>query len=228
MTIFKDNKKDCLNDIQIVSYALKKCSDKEHKEIEAHIAKCNRCFNEVVSLIKAQPIIMDEKQWGEALDLTAEKEKILKIYNDMLIKLKTFVIVVQLAKKQLVRLINHNGNIYHPVRLLSAQRGSASEEPSKAIPTIFKIFNGYRAEVKIETKGDEAIDIHIKVKKAQIGTLVPQVTFMLIEDKETKELAEFTRDGTISFQNLKPGEYTIKIIKSGKFIGIIALNLKAS
>lgn len=211
----------CPDEININRYVLNQCSSKERQKIEKHLAKCTSCRKEVVFLIQAQPLIQNEEMWGELPD---------RLYNKALAFVKRMTstqgssldICIQFVHEKW-QIIRHTGTLISQPAL--AVRGDESEKETP-ISTLVKEFNGYRVEADLKDDEEGMVSLQIRVKITEKGIFVPKVHFTLRDEKKQRILAEFTKGGTVSFDGITPGIYSIHIEEPKKVIGEINLDLR--
>ena len=214
----KTNKGKCLDEVQLVSYVLQIYPDKERREIEEHLNRCQRCFDEMVSLVKAGREIKDEAKW---MKKSAPSE-----WKDIIRNRSSIVLRMINEKWELVRA---TGEILKPSLAVRGGKGTEKKDAaacSKALPALVEYFNGYRVEVKIEEGQTKTLTIYLRVNRVKDETPVRNITFTLMDEQGQKILTELTRDGFISFDGLKKGEYSIKMVRSKELIGAITLDLR--
>lgn len=218
---YKPDRSECPNEILISRYVLHQCSPKERREIEAHLIKCSLCRYEVVSLTETQPEIQDDKKWGDV------PERILKKGME-LIKRKQGS---QSAPLEIcLRFIHNKWNIIRHTGILTPQpilavRGETPLQIDK-VSTLVKEFNEYRVEAEIKGNKEGTLDLKIRVKKSEEGSLLAKVDFSLRDQKRHRILEESTRDGMICFEGISPGDYSVNIRHLGQVVGEISINLE--
>ncbi len=218
----KSERGSCPDEIHINRYVLHQCSKKERQEIETHLIKCHLCRMEVVLLIQTSMKIHNEENWAELPE---------RVYNKGMALIKRMTdpqeesyldICLRFIREQW-EIVRHTGTLILQPAL--ATRGGDAASTS-ALSTVVKEFNGYKVEIDLKRDIKEAVDLQVRVKKSKDETLVPQVSFTLRDEKRQRNLKELIKDGAISFEGLRPGEYSIKIFQQGRSIGDIILDLE--
>lgn len=238
----KLNRETCPDEILINNYALHRCSKEERQEIETHLIKCPFCRREVVFLIKSRTEAptegkkdeLPEQMFNHCMGLVKNFQK--KYYQNNY-PFQPYETVKELAKdfqgltlEIVLKFVNGNWKIsrhtgtFIPQPVLSAREEARAEKMAISSP-IIKEFKGYLVEVNLEKNEEGGINFKIKAKKSLEMCLIPQVHFILCDEKQLKIVEDFVHDGVAFFEGIKPGKYSIEIIQQDKLIAHIPIEL---
>lgn len=214
--------KNCPEDKIIFQYitGVLKASDRER--VEKHLLECDNCMDLV---LLHQKIKEDEtyeaapdvpKQWIEnVIKLNKQKEKhASKGLFDIIIKLT----------KETIDIIRNPGNLSISYGYVSVPL-RAEKEPAVNLIHLKKTLSNIESEVQIERIDDGYVNMKVTTKDLETGLFVKGLRISLLDHH--REIASYiTKNGEAYFKEIKFGEYIIKLIKQGKEIGQISLNIR--
>ncbi|MFH1640879.1 MAG: hypothetical protein ABIA66_02820, partial [Candidatus Omnitrophota bacterium] len=90
---------------------------------------------------------------------------------------------------------------------------------------ILKDFQNIRVEVKIENKDERAFNLAIAVREKQTTRIIKDLRITLL--KNGVELESYlTHSGSVAFENISVGEYTVEISDIEKKVASVLLDIK--
>ena len=225
--INKFERTGCLDEIDIAHYVSLQCAKPERRRIESHLAECSLCRRELVLLTQAQNEIQNESQWDK-LPATIHEEAMKfirdKIDNQPIDNQQADILKIVLEwMKDHWEIVSHTGNLV--LHHLFSVRGNSSHNKAD-LPSITKEMKQHLIKVDLSRAAlDNKLDFKIGARKIKREKAVCKIRCVLRDGKNQKDLGDFTRDNTVSFDGLSSGEYLVEIERQGKIIGKIALHL---
>ncbi len=214
-------KSKCLSDNMLASYADGSLKDNENEKVEHHLTECGECLDMV--------ILHHKVSQGEALEAVPEVPLSLMNRARSLVKEnKTgeslFDIVLKFAQET-IDIITNPGNL--GISYMAAPvpvRGEKSTLSTKTI-TLHKKLDIMSTEIEISKTGDSKVNIRIIITDTESKTKVEGLRISLF-NPDREMASSIAKDGVTSFRNIIFGKYVIKIIRHGKDLGQISLNIK--
>jgi len=190
----------------------------ELEAIELHISVCERCADIVAAHVKLD-FSTEEVEVPAAL---LEKAKSVLNSGAGIPVLEVFLRL----KGRLLELINTTGDVLVGQELVPAAiLRSRSIKDFKGEVRVLKDFGDMRAEVKIENKDKELLNLRITVKEKGTNKEIRDLRITLI--KGGRELESYHTDsGNVDFENIRPGEYRVEISDIENQLASIILDVK--
>lgn len=189
----------------------------ENERIKAHLISCEDCAEIFAAgfRLKAYP----EKKVPE--ELISRLKNIVATQNQISI----LEIILKLKEKAL-EILSTTGDVlvgqeFIPAPILRSRKiGDFKDQVS-----ILKDFKDIRVEVKIESKGIQALDLTILVKDKQTHRIIKDLRVTLLKDD--LELESYLTDlSSITFQNVLAGKYMVQISNIENKIASVILDIK--
>jgi hypothetical protein len=198
---------NCPDDESLAVFLSGDFSGDRGKIIEAHLAECSFCLDEIVAASKADGAeIVPQYLIHKAQALVESREPL-------------FELVARLFHKS-IELIETSGRIVSMP--LPVVRGAAKAGFPNALQVEQKV-GRFRIAVEIEVSEPETCQIVANVTE---DTGLPAEGVRLSLNSDEREHASFlTRGGIVVFDRIAPGEYSIAVSESGTSIGRIKLSL---
>jgi len=192
-------------------------SKEESEKIKAHLINCDTCMEAFVLNFRA-----------EATQAQEVPEDLLGWVNDLLVahnKPSALEIVLRLKEKAL-EIMNTTGDVLVGQELVPAPVLRSREiKDFKDEVIILKDFGDIRVEAKIENKGGKNFDLTIMVKQKQTQKIIKDLRVTLLKDD--LELESYLADsGSVTFEHVLLGKYTIEISTIGNKLASILLDIK--
>ena len=198
-------------------------SGTEASEVREHLLECASCLEAagVVSRLPEEEAVEAEgvprKLLRRALRLDPAAEGLL----DVAIKFG----------QEVVQVIRSTGEAVSYTKVIPALSGvrSGQQAVSETLVTFAKVFPPYQAEVEVEKVKPDRSEITVRVKELEGGRPAPGVRVSMFDPKgQGRELESYLADaeGQVVFENVRFGKYRLKIVRTGKEIGKISLNMK--
>lgn len=193
----------------------------DREMVEKHLLECNRCLDLILLHKKIKEdeayegIIDVPKPWIErAIALNTQKKKD---------KSKGFFDIVLRFTQETIEIIRNPGNLsvsYGTIPVqLRAEKGVSSN-----IVHLRKRFSHIESEVQVERAGDGIVNMKVTTKDVENGLFVKGLRISLLNPR--REIASYiVQNGEAFFKGIRFGEYVIKLIRQGREIGQISLNI---
>jgi len=210
--------------------------DKEHPDEEILVCFIEgRLTVEESEIIKEHLITCDNCAEALALNLSTGITQTKEVPEELLNRLKDLLslqcepsileIVLKLKEKTL-EMINSTGDVLVGLELVPAPiLRSRSIKDFKDEITILKDFQDIRVEVKIENRGAGAFNLNILVRQKQTQKTIKDLRVTLIKDNLELE-SYLTDSGTVIFEHVLLGKYSVEISTIDKKVASILLDIK--
>lgn len=205
-------------DEEVLAGLLDGCLTKE-EEIHAwhHLAACHECTESLSLVLKGE-----EAQIKEVPEVLLHKAKeILDLKEE-----PRLLEVILGFKENMFEIIKVTGDILLGQELIpAAVLRSRNIKNIKNEVIILKDFRDIRLEVKVENKEGKFINILIQVKHKQGYSLIKNLRVTLIKDDLELE-SYFSEFGSVSFEHLLLGKYTLEVSSLGERLASVVLDMK--
>ncbi|MCX5702134.1 MAG: zf-HC2 domain-containing protein [Candidatus Omnitrophica bacterium] len=194
-----------------------KLSKEESEQIKLHLIGCQRCAEAFA--IQARLNEIEDKPL--ALDLIARIKDLVKQED------KTIVLEILLRlKEKALELLNTTGDVIVGQELIPAPvLRSRNIKDFKNEVNILKDFQDIRVEAKIENKGSGVFNLLIAVRDKQTTRIIKDLRITLLKDN--LELESYLSGlGSVAFEHVLIGKYTIEISAIDKKVASILLDIK--
>lgn len=194
-----------------------KLSSGENEQIKAHLIKCNNCAERFI--LQANLKISENKPVPEEL---------LERIKNLLVKQgETPVLEIFLKlKEKALEIISTTGDILVGQELVPAPVfRSRKIKDFKDEVTILKDFKDFRVEIKIENKSGKVFDLTVMAKEKETQKIIKDLRITLLKDD--LELESYLNEtGSVTFENVLLGKYTVTISNSESKLASILLDIK--
>lgn len=216
-------------------------ADQSNKEREHPDEETLACFiegkltKEESDIIKEHLIICDNCAEAVALNLSAGTTETKEVPEEMLNRLKNSLVsqcepsvleIILRLKEKALEMINTTGDVLVGLELVPAPvLRSRSIKDFKDEVTILKDFKDIRVEVKVENKGGQVFNLNILVRQKQTLETIKDLRVTLIKDDVELE-SYLTDSGTVIFEHVLFGKYTVEISAIDNKLASILLDIK--
>lgn len=205
----------CLDEETLATYLHGTLSGDEREKIEAHLADCSACLNEILVAHKAPQETAAEKIPQHLLDRAMSLVRPAQEW-------KNFLDVIVHLVKDSVELVSTSGRlIASPAPAGVRGRADTSRE---SIIQVEKGLGGFRVTVEIEQVEAGLCQVGVKVRN-NAGDPVEGIRVSLIYGG--RERASYlTRHGETAFDRLPPGDYNLAVSDAGQLVGTTRLRIE--
>ncbi|MFV1951288.1 MAG: zf-HC2 domain-containing protein [Nitrospinota bacterium] len=216
-------REDCPDDKTLSYYIDGVLRETDKERIEQHLLECSNCLdlillhkkvkeNEAHEAVPDVPIGWIER----AIDIFPEKEKDAAV--------SPFDIVFRFAKET-IEIIRNPGNLSISYGTVPVPVRGEKKILSTNLVTLSKRFPDVESEVEVEKIGKNNVNIKIITKGVTSGLPLEGLRISLFNPH--REIASYVAEnGEVHFEDLRFGEYVIKITMLNKKIGQVSLNIK--
>lgn len=213
-------------------------ADKEKEHPDEETLACfieGRLTTEENDLIKEHLIICEPCALAVALNLASPNIEAKDVPEELLKQLKNLLVfrqdptlleIILKLKEKTLEMINATGDVLVGMELVPAPVLRArSIKDFKDEVTILKDFKDIRVEVKVENRGGRAFNLNILVKQKLSQKTIKDLRVTLIKDDLELE-SYLTDSGSISFENVSLGEYSVEISTIDNKLASIILDIR--
>ena len=209
----RPNKADrtcCPDEETLAEFLTGNLADDTRERIDAHLAVCSYCAQELVVLYKTteadEVTRVPTRVMERAMALVSEK----RLFFDLAVRLV----------QDSIELISTSGRV---VPLLSpAVRGEIKATEGNALQ-VEQDMGPFKVAVEIDINSADACRLVANVAEAE-GRPAEGIRLTLNSgDREQASL--LTRSGVVVFDRIAPGEYSVELSEAGRSLGKIRLNL---
>jgi hypothetical protein len=192
-------------------------SDEEKEKLQGHLLKCDACIEKVVLAIST-----------EGLEAVEVPQELLGRIRGRLSEGAGCVFweIVLRFREKMVEVFNTTGDILvgqelMPVALLR----SRSIKDFKDEVTILKDVKDIRIEAKVENKGGGIFNLSLTAKEKSTHKVIKDLRVTLIRDEVELESC-IADSGSVSFEHVLLGKYTVEISSLEGKVATILLDIK--
>ena len=215
----KTGRSGCPDEENLASYLTELLTEGAKKELEAHLAKCSFCVDDLVAVHKAVQDDATERVpqrlVDRAMDLvppTQEQEE------QGLLDL-----VVRLAKGSL-ELIRTSGRWIDPLTSVPVGIRGRPKPSESGILQVEKEIGRFKVAVEVELVEAGLCQIVVRFKGEEEGRPAQGIRVSLVS-RGREQASYLTRQGEAMFDRIPLGEYNLAISDSGTPVGTIRLKL---
>jgi hypothetical protein len=206
---FPNNRAGCPDEETLAVFLSGDLAGDARDEVEAHLAQCSFCMEDLVAAYKSGEIGMDRvRQYlmDNAMGLVQGRETL-------------FDLVVRLARGSIELISTSARVIAAPAPVL---RGEVKPAEANSLQVEQEV-GRFRIAVELDLTEAGMCQVVANVRE-ETGELAEGVRLSL--SSGDREQASFlTRAGTVVFDRIAPGEYSIAVSESGAVVGKIKLSL---
>lgn len=192
-------------------------SKKEAEQIKLHLLSCDTCTEALAVNLKTELVLakdVPEELLGRVKGMLAGGDK------------PSILEIVLRCKEKLLELVSTTGDILVGQELVPASvLRSRKMQDFKDEVTILRDFKDIRVEVKVENKAKGAFNLIIKVKQKETQKIIKDLRVTILKDDV--ELESYLTDlGSVTFEHLLLGSYTIEVVSTEDKLASILLDIK--
>jgi len=214
---FQRGRSDCPDEESLASYLAGRLSNETKESLEAHLAGCSFCVDEIVATRKAAqdtgPEIIPQRLMDRAMGLVTAKQR-----NE-----GVFDLVVRVVKDS-IELVMTSGQWMNPAAAVPVGVRGRPQATRTSILQVEKEIGKFTVSVEVELIGASQCQVVVGLKDS-LGNSVDNVRLTLLS--EGREQASYlTRHGEAVFDHIPKGEYHLSISESGNPLGTIRLRME--
>ena len=205
----------CPDEESLASYLVGFLTEDAKRGLEAHLADCSFCLEDLVSAHKAAQDNESDKVPQQLVD------RAMSLVPPIQGRQNFLDLVVRLVKGSL-ELVSSSGRLI----LATAPAGIRGRpEPSEtSILQIEKEMGKFNVTVEVERVGTNLCQVVVKVKEKD-GKLAEGIRLSLFSGGR-EQASYLTRQGEVVFDRIAPGEYNLAVSDSGVPVGTIRLRME--
>ncbi|MCM8789781.1 MAG: hypothetical protein NC916_02005 [Candidatus Omnitrophica bacterium] len=192
-------------------------SETEFSVLKEHLIACESCLDKLTLNLELEPKVKQNIPH----DLLNRVKKLLSGRDEV-----PLLEVILRLKDKFLEIVNTTGDILVGQELMPAPvLRSRQIKNFKDEVTILKDFQDIRVEIKIENKTGESFSVTILARQKETQEIVKDLRIALI--REDTELESYVTDsGSVTFDNVAIGKYSIAISTIDTKLAFILLDIK--
>lgn len=205
--------KNCLSEELISCYIDNLLNENEKETVEKHLSQCEKCLDEVIFAKKAAKDELSLKPSKALID------KVLKLPES---KKSTFDVVIEIVKG-IINIVETSldTTVLTPGLAPVSVRGKEEKESYQSFSFVKKV-GAIDLEIEIEKVKDL---VNLKVRTLSKRNKAVKGLMISLKD-DNRELASDTmEDDFLSFENIEPKNYYIRVSEKGETVGEFSLSL---
>jgi hypothetical protein len=208
---------DCVTEEVLAEYLSGQSGEESQDMIEAHVAACSACADDIVAAYKAA-------QHSEVetcpQPLVAKAMVLVPAETDS----ENFLDVVVRLVLDSLELVTTSGQ-FVAAAAAAEVRGKA-KTPDSGILEVEKELGEFKITVEVERTESDLCQVTVRVK-AKNGSVAEGIRLSLVSGGR-EHASYLARQGAVTFDRIPPGDYRLKVSDSGHSMGSIRLTMKES
>jgi len=214
----------CLNDQDIACIIDGQLSEKERVRYFDHVLSCMKCAQNLRDHLLVLNII-DKKGMLETPEAIVQAA--MELYSPE-VGVNVLEVVLDF-KEKMIELVRTTGEILRGTELIPIPvlRSHGEEANFSNEIKIVKEFNNMMTEVGVEKNKPHLCNVEIRLTEKKTKKKMHGLRVTLMKDDREIE-SSLIEEGKVIFREVKPGKYSLFIIKDDKKIGIVKLHITTS